>query len=383
MKIDFSQIIDNLEKEYIKVWQDICNIESPTSSKEDVDKVGKYVYDWASKLGFDVEILPVENAGDVICITMNKDSAEKPICFSGHMDTVHAKGIFDYPPTRVEDDIIYGPGVTDCKGGIVCAMFAMHTLKECGFDKSPVMLLVQSDEEMGSRPSKRKTINYICEKAKDAVAFINLEGNGEYSKACISRKGIAGYIFKITGQEAHSSESAILGANAILEASHKIIELEKIKEDKGITINCGTIIGGTVPNTVPGYCEFKANIRFATNEQLEWVDEYVRKIADTVYVDGCKCEVEKTGFRIMMEDCQRNRDLLDKINECLKAESLPILSPQSRKGGSDAADVTSCNIPCIDSIGVVGGYIHSNKEWAYIDSLKLAAKRLVAIAKNI
>ena len=70
--------------------------------------------------------------------------------------------------------------------------------------------------------------------------------------------------------EAHSSNCATAGANAICEAAHKIIELEKIKDKHGLTCNCSVISGGTTVNTVPGHCEFKANVRFATQEQQAW-----------------------------------------------------------------------------------------------------------------
>ncbi|MBQ8605508.1 MAG: M20/M25/M40 family metallo-hydrolase [Clostridia bacterium] len=375
--------VDGLTKKYLEIWQDVCNIESPTSDKAGVDEVGKYFASLADKMGWDVEVTPIENAGDIVCITMNKSSKEAPLFLSGHIDSVHPKGLFGYPPTLIEGDTIYGPGVTDCKGGVVAAVMAMDALSQCGYAGRPISLILQTDEEMGSRPSGKSTIRYICEKAKDSVAFLNLEGSRARGYICASRKGIISYTFKISGIEAHSSESAKLGANAILEAAHKIIELEKIKDDKGITINCGVIRGGTVPNTVPGYCEFTANIRFATGKQLEWVKKYVKEVAEKTYIEGCSCELELFGFRIMMEDCERNRRLIGRLNEIFEKEGLPRLEPEMKKGGSDAADVTAAGIPCVDCIGVVGGYIHSPKEWADIPSLTEAAKRIVAIAMDI
>lgn len=49
------------------------------------------------------------------------------------MDTVHPVGLFGTPPVKQEGDKIYGPGVVDCKGGIVAAFFAMRTLNDCRF----------------------------------------------------------------------------------------------------------------------------------------------------------------------------------------------------------------------------------------------------------
>ena len=43
------------------------------------------------------------------------------------------------------------------------------------------------------------------------------------------------------GIAGHSSTCYEKSASAILEAAHKIIELEKMKENDGITCNCGVI----------------------------------------------------------------------------------------------------------------------------------------------
>ena len=241
-----------------------------------------------------------------------------------------------------------------------------------------LQLLLQSDEEGGSKGSNKATIQYMCEKAKDSVAFINLEGYS-VGKAIVTRKGIITFNFKITGEEAHSSKCATNGANAIAEAAHKIIELEKIKDEKGLTCNCGVISGGTVPNTVAGYCEFKANVRFATAEQLEWIKEHVKKVAETVYVKGCSCEVEQYGFRVAMEYCERNVELLEKINQVFDKVGLSRLEAAGGMGGSDAADVTVFGIPCIDDLGAIGGLIHNTGEYAYLNTLK----RLAAIICNL
>ncbi len=370
--------IDKLSEEYISVWEDVCNIESPTDFKQGVDAVGKYFIKMAQKRGWKVEVLPQEKVGDVVCITMNPDAEARPISLSGHIDTVHPVGSYGSPAVKIDGDIMYGPGVTDCKGGVVAGMLAMDALDRCGFAARPVRMLLQTDEEKGSKPSKMATINYICEKAKDAVAFLNLEGCSE-NEACLVRKGIVSFTFEITGIEAHASKCASKGANAIADAAHKIIELEKLKDEDGITCNCGVISGGTVANTVPGKCIFKANIRYATKAQLEWVKEHMQKVADMVHVPGCTCEAKLTGSRAAMEYCERNMELLNKMNEIYAEAGLPELVMSKRTGGSDAAYVTEAGIACVDSIGIEGGNIHTPDEYAEISSLARSAKRVAAV----
>ena len=50
--------------------------------------------------------------------------------------------------------------------------------------------------------SNKTTIQYICEKSKDAIAFLNLEGYTA-GMATLKRKGIASFRFDIIGKETH------------------------------------------------------------------------------------------------------------------------------------------------------------------------------------
>ena len=47
--------IDALNDSYIQIWEDVCNIESPTKYKAGVDAVGSYFADMARERGWLVE----------------------------------------------------------------------------------------------------------------------------------------------------------------------------------------------------------------------------------------------------------------------------------------------------------------------------------------
>lgn len=374
--------VDGLKEKYFKVWEDVCNIESPTKYKEGVDAVGQYFARMAEEKGFKVEYFRHDVSGDVVCITMNPDAPLPPLTFSAHMDTVHPLGMFGTPAVHKDEEKIYGPGVADCKGGLVAAFMAMEVLQDAGFNKRPIMFLLQSDEEGGSMGSKKATIGYMCEKAKDSIGFINLEGYAP-GYITIARKGILSYRFDVEGQETHSSRCAVEGANAIIDAAHKMLELDKLKDDGGITCNCAIVSGGTVVNTVAGHCSFSVNFRYATQEQQAWIENYVKELAATVHVPGCTCTVEKISMRVSMEWNEKNENLVNELNRIFEENGLPVLTPRRVKGGADSADTTVYGIPSVDSLGVRGGGSHSIKEFAWLESLPDAAKRLVAIAMGM
>lgn len=374
--------IDSMYKKYLSILEEVCTIESPTNFKEGVDKAGQYFIDIAKSRGWDIDILKCEKAGNAVTITMNPEAKGQPFCVSGHLDTVHPVGMFGYPPVKYDSEKVYGPGVADCKGGIVAALMAMEALESEGFTSRPVRLILQTDEEGSSKMSNKATVAYMCEKAKDAVAFINLEPS-DSTEVCIQRKGIYTYKFTVTGKEAHSSACATKGANAIADAAYKIIELEKFKDKDGITCNCGVISGGTVPNTVAGECTFIANFRFATPEQKEYIEQFVDNLKATAHVKGCTCEVAVDGYRPAMPRTEKNDEFFRQMCEIFEKTGLPAIIAGKRTGGSDAAYITEIGVPCIDSLGLVGGAIHSIDEYAYLSSLTERAKRIAAIISAI
>ena len=173
--------VDNLNESYIKIWEDVCNIESPTKYKEGVDACGEYFAEIARQKGWKVEYFRQPVAGDVVDITLNPDSDEKPIIFSGHLDTVHPVGSFGTPAVRIEGEKMFGPGVCDCKGGAVAALMAMDALDRCGFKGRPVKLILQTDEEVSSAISHKQTTSpvqayfYFCQKQGNFVTFLAVE----------------------------------------------------------------------------------------------------------------------------------------------------------------------------------------------------------------
>lgn len=377
--------IDALDAEFQRVWAEVAAIESPTAYKEGVDAVGAYFIERARARGFQIEIFEQKVSGNVVCITMNPEAKGAPVALSGHMDTVHPIGSFGSPAVRIEDGKIYGPGVTDCKGGAVACLMAMEALDDCDYRERPVMLLLQSDEETGSKGSGKATIGWMCEKAKDCVAFLNTEPH-KPGEAVLTRKGISRYRFNVKGKAVHSSDCAKkeLGpVNAIAEAAHKILELEKMKEPDGITCNCGLIEGGTVPNTVPESCSFVADIRFATAEERERAERIVREVAERSYITGSSCRVEQISYRVAMEPSAKNDALFARMNEIFEKVGLPQLERRHSNGGADSADTTSFGIPSIDCLGTAGGRIHSVEEYGILSSLAESAKRLAALVLKL
>jgi glutamate carboxypeptidase len=197
---------------------------------------------------------------------------------------------------------------------------------------------------------------------------------------CIGRKGIVSFEFTVKGIEAHSAGCATNGANAILEAAYKIIELEKFKDPKGLTCCCAMINGGTKHNIVPGECKFVANVRFAKMSELDEFVAFAEKLCADIKVPGCTCEMVIPRVRPAMELCDRNIELVERLNEIWRENGVEELKYVVNAGGSDAANVSAAGIPAVDNMGSFGGKIHTVDEFGIISSLAAQAKRLAIAA---
>jgi len=86
---------------------------------------------------------------------------------------------------------------------------------------------------------------------------------------------------------------------------------------------------------------------------------------------------------VAMPLVDRNLELLEKVNGILAEAGLQPLEWTSQQGGSDANDATAAGIPAIDNMGIWGGNVHTNAEYAKLDSLTPCAKRVVTIISGL
>ncbi len=105
-------------------------------------------------------------------------------------------------PFRRAHGRLWGPGVLDMKAGLVFFIFAMRALLELQIPvPHDVMLLVNPDEETGSKTSRAGTEAL----AKKSKAVLVLEpGTGLEGKVKTARKGIGAWTLKVRGVAAHA-----------------------------------------------------------------------------------------------------------------------------------------------------------------------------------
>ncbi len=363
--------IDLLKEKYTKFWLDTCKIETPSSDKKAIDTLNSYIKKFAENLGFTTKTISFENAGDYLIVDLN-EGAEKSYILAAHTDTVFKKGVFGEEIARIDGDFIYGPGTIDCKGGIAMSLLIMEVLKKNGFDKH-VRLLLSSDEEVNNEFSGIKGVEEIIENAKGFIGGLSMEVANE-GEILVSRKGILRYEVTVFGKSAHSGINYFDGINAIYEASHKIIALQKLSRVDGATYSCNIINAGTALNIVPDKCSFQVDIRYEDPKEKEVAKKAIYEIVNTSYIEGSSAEINLLNERDPMPHKEENINLFNKISEIAEKHSLEKLYYYSNGGGSDAAYLSAAGVPVVCGAGTFGEFCHTTKEYGVISSLTSRAK---------
>jgi glutamate carboxypeptidase len=311
--------------------------------------------------------------GDLVIGTL-RGGGGPAILLVGHMDTVFDDGTVAARPFSIEGDIARGPGVSDMKAGLLTGMFAVEALQEAGFNGfGSITYVCNPDEEIGS-PFSGPAIRELA--PRHDVAFV-LEGARANGDIVSARKGITDYTITIRGRAAHAGVEPEKGRNALLEAAHKIIELQALNGRwPGVTVNVGVAHGGTRSNVVPERCELQVDLRSPELQTLEAAEAEIERIMAEHVVPDVVTEVHGNGWHRPMEKKEGGARLAALAIE-VAAELGFELRDAATGGASDANTISSAGTPTIDGLGPIGGDDHAPAEW--ID-LRSVAPRVALLA---
>src|SRR5690606_39252442 len=246
-RFDAEEILDGLRQ-----W---VEIESPTHFAEGVNRCMDAAEAAYRGIGAAIERIPGRDGlGDIVLARIPGERNGPGILVLGHLDTVHEVGSLSGPLRfRREGDRVYGPGISDMKGGNYIAFYALRHLQRMGRrPRLPVTVMLVPDEEIGS-PTSRDPIE--AEARRHAIVLV-VEPAGENGELKTARYGIARYRIRTEGRPAHAGSRHRDGRSAIREMAHQILRIEGMTDyDRNITLNVGNIRGGTHVNVVPVACE--------------------------------------------------------------------------------------------------------------------------------
>jgi glutamate carboxypeptidase len=365
-------------EDIVQTIRQLVEIESPSDVKQAVGRLSTILAGRFEELGGKVTIHRAEKYGNHLQADFAGERKGKRVLLLGHMDTVYPIGTISKMPCRVAKGRLWGPAVLDMKSGIALMLAALEGLLAEGKLSRPVTILLVSDEEVGS-PSSRKITESL---AKKSAAVLVLEpAYGWHGAVKTSRKGVGEYTIRVTGKAAHSGLDFEKGQSAVLELAKQINAISQLVDlQHGLTLNVGTMRGGTKVNVVPGSAEAAIDVRITRNEDGARIDRKLRSLRPF----NKQCHLEITGG-INRPPMERTVGVAALYKQAARiAKDLGWnLQEASVGGGSDGNFTTALGIPTLDGLGGLGEGAHAEHEHVLISELPKRAALLAGLIESV
>jgi glutamate carboxypeptidase len=338
-------------------------IETPTTDATAVNRLMDVAEAELSRAGAAVTRVPGrEGFGDNLIARAG--GGDKPILVLGHLDTVWSHGTLDSMPYQVNGNKAHGPGIYDMKAGSFLALHALRCiLRQRVPTNRPIVLLLTPDEEVGS-PTSRWLIE---QEAAQAACVLVPEPAGAGGACVTARKGVGRFVMRVEGKGSHAGGAFEDGASAIVELSHQIIDIHRMVDlDRGITLNCAPIWGGSRPNVISPDAGCEIDLRVNSPEDGEAME--ARLLGLSARTPGCRVVVEGGMNRPPYAETEAIRGLYGKAQAMAQQVGLA-LPRQHRGGGSDGNFSAALGVPTLDGLGCPGAGAHASHEhilWGHL-----------------
>jgi glutamate carboxypeptidase len=343
----------------------LVRAESPSDEKVAVDACVALVAAEVKALGGRIKLHRQKNFGDLIEARFgpkSRSGAAGRTMLLGHLDTVWPLGTLKTMPCRMAEGRLWGPGTLDMKAGVAMALTAIEILVEAGGLGSEIVLLLNSEEEVGSPVSRPVTERLAAECAR---VYVLEPAQGMAYKT--ARKGTGNWRIEVTGVAAHAGVDFERGASAIRELARAIERVSGWTDLKrGVTVSVGVAGGGSKSNVIPAaaWAEVDGRIvRKADGARLE------RRFASLKAVDK-RCKLAVTGG-INRPPMERSRSTVRLYREAraLAAELGLDLGEASTGGASDGNFTSALGVATLDGMGAVGEGAHAHHESVLLEHL--------------
>lgn len=351
----------------------LCSIDSGSKDEEGINTVVETIIKEIDLKNYTVETIKEEGYGSNLVIRVNPNATKK-IVLAAHMDTVFEKGDVLKHPVTIKDDMMYGLGCSDCKGGIMVSLYAVMLAQKLNIlkDDTQYVLMYTCDEEIGSPTAKKAFFKELD--AKYALVF---EPSRENKEILASRRTCLNAFIEVFGKTAHAANytagnSAVVGLSNIIQ---KIQQLHDPERNIHINVNCLETAGKI--NQVCDYAKMEISCRVATVKQGEEFKQKYLSLADTDLA-GCTCKIEVLPLMEIMEADEKNLKLYEIAKEAGRRIGLE-LGQISSAGSGDASYFSANGVATIDALGTYTFDMHNTNEHTLLESFS----ERTALAINI
>ncbi len=353
----------------------MVGINSFTGNRDGVNQLGRFTAEAFAALGFTAEFVASINPafGDHLVLT-RPGSGSKGIAMISHLDTVfppeeEKRNNFRWQP---EGDRIYGPGTHDIKGGTAMMWLVLQALQSAApavFTSITWKLFLNSSEETLSHDFGGVCRARFAPRTLAALVFESEGRLGKETLVVVARKGRATWRVTVTGRGAHAGSKHQHGANAIVQLAQTIAQIQALTDhSRGLTVNVGTIAGGTVVNRVPHEAIVEGEFRAFRPEVYAQAKAAILGLTGPgtlrSLADGFTCSIRSeilTESRPWPRNPETDRlaEVWARAGEALK---IPV-NVEERGGLSDGNQLWDA-VPTLDGLGPWGDNDHCSERSA-------------------
>lgn len=324
-------------------------------------------------------------------------SGEKVLQFNGHYDVVSPGEGWETPPFEpvVRDDLVYGRGATDMKGGIASILTALISLAQERREPSVIIeVALVPDEEIGGRAGTGYLVNELGSRP-DYVIIAEPSG---LDNIYIGHRGNVWGIIRVHGKQAHGSapwlgdnafEKMLVFAQEFLKRYRERVSSRKssyLYEDERAaypTITPGGLLiaPGSI-NIVPGTVGFSIDRRLIVEERVEDVigeiQELLGQVSRKLNIDSSFILVESSPPAFTPPDNKYTQILGETIRENTGREPRKTICI----GGLDLRYYTIKGIPAVSYGPGEVGLAHKPNEYIRISDVVRVGRIYVDFAKR-
>lgn len=352
---------------FLKDLEEIVSFDSGTGNVAGVTHAAEIMKTHFESIGFSCQLVDLGPAVGRGLFACNKPDADHyDVLMNAHLDTVFPDGTAKARPMTIKGDRAYGPGVSDCKSGVLAIYYAIKNADPKDIERLSIAVVLNPDEETSSGYSA-EWINSIAVKAKRALIFEAARAGGELVR---SRKGSSTYVATFNGSSSHAGNAHYKGANANVAAMRFALAAYGLADpDRNTTVNPGIMMGGSASNVISDSARIEIDTRYWTNEDDVALDEAIFKLAEGTWSPRVTQTLTRTNHISAMPFSENTKELVDLMTQAAKEEGFD-LKWVDAGGASDGNHIAEIGIPVIDGCGPAGGDFHCDREFLRIDTIE-------------
>ena len=312
-----------------------------------------------------------------------RPEADIQVVLTGHYDTVFPADSRFQDVVARPDGALNGPGMADMKGGISVLLGALEA-----FETHPQRervgwtVLLSPDEEIGS-PASAPLLAALGAAGDLGLTYEPSLPDGTLAGA---RKGSGNFHLIVTGKAAHAGRAFHEGRNAVAGAAIVAAALHALNgRREGVTVNVAKISGGAPLNVVADNAVGRFNVRVPDKAAADWTLAAVREIAATPPFEGLTLALHG-GFTRPPKPMDASQSALFEAVRDVGALLGQTIAWKPSGGVCEGNNLHAAGLPNIDTLGVVGGDIHSEQEYAwpasFAERARLSALILCKVASG-